>query len=87
MLWMSRCTTTKPAASTGSTPSSPSGRSGSTAPPEDEGCGLNFEKSWRNFVINERKDFFRMFVIFISVTVESSGWGLLPAIIFLGFNV
>ena len=51
-LWMWWCTTTKPAASagasTGSTPSSPAARSGSTASPEDEGCGccrLNFGKS------------------------------------------
>ena len=77
-----RCTTTKAAASagtsTGSTPSSPVARSGSKASPEDEGCGLNFEKSWSNFVINGRKDSLRIFVIFIFMTVESSGQGLLP---------
>ena len=51
-MWMWWCTTTKRAEAagtlTGSTPSSPAARSGSsesTASPEDEGCGLNFEKS------------------------------------------
>ena len=80
MLWMWWCTTTKAAASagtpTGSTPSSPAARSGSTAPPEEEGCGLDFEKSWSKFVINWRKNSLRIFVIFIFETVESSGWGL-----------
>ena len=77
MYRMWRCTTTKAAASAGTstrlTPSSPVARFGLKASPEDEGCGLNFEKSWSNFVINGRKDSLRIFVIFIFVIVESSG--------------
>ena len=91
MYRMWRCTTTKAAASAGastrSTPSSPVARSELKASPEDEGYGLNFEKSWSNFVINGRKDSLRIFVIFILMTVESSGQGLLPFFFFFSFSV